>query len=288
MLHKKLVAHAVIGSLKRKVRETLGIKPREQTWPILGLQKTYEHQKELAERFPRIAPASWNALGKHVCEVGCWDCLSMTALLLKQGATHVDLIEPTPPVVNSMQADILRRIAAEGVPIDPEIIIGNGKTELDPKKITYYTCMLEDAVNSEKYDYLFSYHVLEHVERLVDFYGACFRLLKPGGEFFHCIDFSGHGLHEDPVPPLDFQTYPDWLYELMYPRNYRATRFFPSEHIRAMKHVGLDVIDYRTTRAAEPGYLRALRPRLRPAAQSLPDDELGVLEAVIACRRPAR
>jgi hypothetical protein len=55
--------------------------------------------------------------------------------------------------------------------------------------------------------------VLEHVEDLLGAMTVCFSLMKPGARMVHVTDLGGHGFFEDPMPPLDFQVYPDWLYD---------------------------------------------------------------------------
>ena len=137
----------------------------------------------------------------------------------------------------------------------------------------------------DRHDYLFSFDVMEHVEDLDGFYAACRKVLKPGGRMFHSIDFSGHSELEDPVPPLDFQTYPDWLYDLMYPPFSRATRSLPSDHYAAMRRAGLVVDGPRVLRKADPDYLAAIWPRLRAKVRSSPPEEVGILQAVVTARR---
>ena len=102
---------------------------------------------------------------------------------------------------------------------------------------------------------------------------------------FHNIDFSGHSEFEDPVPPLDFQTYPEWLHNLMYPPFWRATRSFLSEHYQGMSRAGLEHDETWVLRRADPDYLAAIWPRLRRKARSLPPEEVAVLQAVVTSHR---
>ena len=102
---------------------------------------------------------------------------------------------------------------------------------------------------------------------------------------FHSIDFSGHSEFEDPVPPLDFQTYPDWLYALMYPPYSRVTRSLPSDHHAAMRRAGLVLDETRVLRRADPDYLTAIWPRLRRRFRSSPPEEVGILQGVLTAHR---
>jgi cyclopropane fatty-acyl-phospholipid synthase-like methyltransferase len=197
------------------------------------------------------------------------------------GAAHIDLIEPSPPILNQGQVKILRQMQQNGFRLDPTILREGSEVSLDDSRVTYRDCFMEALNKENSYDYLFSFDVMEHVEDLQGFYAACRKALKLGGQMFHVIDFSGHSEFEDPVPPLDFQTYPDWLFYLMYPPFNRATRSFVSDHQRAMVSVGLKVDETKVTRRADLPYLAALWPRLRRKARLFPQDEVGILEAVV-------
>lgn len=287
MRHPKTVAQAIYYSARLRTRVWLGIKPRPRAWPPKGYDPLLAHHADLVRLFLQNAPASWKFPGKHVCEIGPSDCLSLAGLVSGLGAAHVDLVEPNPPIVNETQRRVLEEIRRQGHPLDTAILANGSDVRLNPDKVTYHNCFMDALPGQNRYDYLFSHHVMEHVEGLEPFYRDCWRVLKPGGQMFHCIDFSGHSELEDPVPPLDFQTYPDWLYYLMYPPFYRATRSFISEHYAAMQRAGLVLDDTKVTWRAEPGYLKAIWPELRSQAKQLPPDEVGILEAVVVSHKPA-
>jgi SAM-dependent methyltransferase len=224
-------------------------------------------------------PAEWDVRGKHVSEIGCSDCFAMAGMLIGMGAAHVDLVEPGSPVLDSIQVKILKTIQESGVNLDTSILLGGEEVTLDHNRVTYHHCLMQALAVENKYDYLFSYAVLEHVEDLEGFYMACRRVLKPGGQMFHCIDFSGHGELEDPVPPLDFQTYSEWIFKLMYPRHW--TRLFLSDHQQAITRAGLVIDQTRVGRRADLDYSTRLRRKLRKKARLVPLEELSVLEATI-------
>jgi SAM-dependent methyltransferase len=285
MLHKGRVAKAMWGNAKRQVRIFLGIKPRKRVWPPDGFETVLRRHTELAKLFLKEMPAGWDVRGKNVCEVGPSDCLSIASLLAGMGAAHVELVEPFPTPLNPVQARVLQSIQQNGFKLDTSILREEGEVTLDKTKVSYQKCFMEAIPIANAYDYIFSFYVLEHVEDLPGFYAACRKALKPGGQMFHCIDFSGHGELEDPVPPLDHQTYPDWVYDLMYPPYHRQTRFFLSDHTQATTQAGLAINEIRVTRRADPEYFDAVWPRLRKTAQLIPRDELAVLEAVVTSHK---
>jgi SAM-dependent methyltransferase len=251
----------------------------------MGYDFLFQHHCDLVRLFLENAPKSWVFKNKTFCEVGPSDCLSIASLLIGLGAAHVDLVEPSAPVVNETQLKVLEQIKAKGFDLDTSILLNGQGLSLDTSRITYHNSFMDALKVENKYDYLFSHHVMEHVEGLEKFYRDCWRCLKPGGQMFHCIDFSGHSELEDPVPPLDFQTYPNWLYHLMYPPFYRATRAFPSEHFRAMKTAGLLLDEVKVTRKADQKYLDQIWPELRQMARKLPREEISILEAVVVSHK---
>jgi 2-polyprenyl-3-methyl-5-hydroxy-6-metoxy-1,4-benzoquinol methylase len=178
-------------------------------------------------------------------------------------------------------------VKRKGVDLDPTILVeGSGGVAFDGTKATYRNTLMEDASLADSYNFIFSSDVMEHVENLRGVCGSCYRALKKGGgRMFHRIDFSGHSELKDPVPPLGFQTYPDWLYGLMYPRASRATRSFVSDHHLALEKAGLQVGETRLTRSADPQYLENLWPQLRRQARLIPKAALGVLEAIISSHK---
>lgn len=101
----------------------------------------------------------------------------------------------------------------------------------------------------------------------------------------HKFDLSGHGLLEDPLPPLDFQTYPDWMYRLMYPKYGRAVRHFVDEFFFEIQRQGFLDMHISPLRTADDHYLTDLWPRLRPAAKLRPRKEVALLDLIVSARK---
>ena len=129
---------------------------------------------------------------------------------------------------------------------------------------------------------VFSHCVMEHVEDLDAAFKSAHRSLRPGGRMLHVVDLGGHGEFEDPLPPLDFQTYPDWLFGWMYPVHCRNTRRFVEDYRRAAAGAGFAGIDIRPIRMADKSYVESIRGKLRPAARRLPFEQLAVIEFVLS------
>ena len=101
----------------------------------------------------------------------------------------------------------------------------------------------------------------------------------------HKFDLSGHGLLEDPIPPLDFQTYPDWLYGLMYPKYSRAVRNTINVFQNEIQRLNFKNIRIQAITRAETAYIDRLRPRLRKEITHLSLDELSILDVVVTASK---
>ncbi|HEX7859831.1 MAG TPA: methyltransferase domain-containing protein [Verrucomicrobiae bacterium] len=287
MLHKKRVAQTVYYALKRRVRRTLGFRPRHTAAPVLGcaFEEVIARHGWIVRTIVEHGPKELDLRGKAACEVGAGDCLAGASCLLSKGARHVNIVEVEPPVVNERQVEVLNALKKQGLPVDPSIVQRNGDWHLDSSRVAYYTCFMEKFEPREEHEFLFSFSVMEHVEDLHAFYTNCHRVLAPGGWMLHQIDLGGHALFEDPMPPLDFQTYPDWLFRLMYPKYHRATRRFVDEHVEAVKRAGFKVTKVTPTRKADENYLRGLWPNLRSAARKRPFEDVQVVEFALLARK---
>ena len=101
----------------------------------------------------------------------------------------------------------------------------------------------------------------------------------------HKFDLSGHSLLEDPIPPLDFQTYPDWLYALMYPKFGRAVRNFVSTFADEIERQGFQNIQITPILKADPAYVSSIWPHLRKAAKALTPEEVSILDVVLTASK---
>jgi hypothetical protein len=70
---------------------------------------------------------------------------------------------------------------------------------------------MENFSAADKYDFLPSFSVVEHVEAMEAFYFSCGKDLKREGLRLPSIDLGGQELFEDPLRPWISKTYPDWL-----------------------------------------------------------------------------
>jgi len=282
---QKAYLGALYGSLRRLARIALG-RPKKPQIPILSLplEQIVERHSWICSIIRDRAPSSESWKGKPVCEVGAGDCLAAASMMLGLGASHVTVIEHEPPVTGPKQAETLAALGFLGFPCDPSIL--DEGNELNADRCTYIQSYMESSEGRAIHAIVYSICVGEHVEDLTAFFATCYDSLLPGGETFHYIDLGGHGIFEDPAPPLDFHMYSDLAYAAIYPPYYRATRRFVRDYVKSAEAAGFRDIRIEPTRRADPEYLAGLRPRLKSRARRITDDELSVVEFVLSAKRP--
>lgn len=228
-------------------------------------------------------PDSHLWLGRKVCEAGAGDCLAAASMLLGLGASHVTIVEHEPPVTGSKQSDILRNLCALGYPCDQTIL--NHANQLNESKCTYVMSYMENFAGRADCSLVYSICVGEHVEDLKAFFRSCYDTLVDGGKMMHYIDLGGHGIFEDPIPPLEMHRYGRIAYGAIYPRYSRATRRFVSDYAKVASEVGFRSISVRVTRRADEDYVKSILPNLKSHALGTPQDELGVIEFILYARK---
>jgi hypothetical protein len=287
MLHKKRVARALYYSARRWLRIRFRLKPSSRPPPVLGqpIENVIHRHAWIARTFLDNLPPELDLTNKRFGEVGPGDCLAMAGVALGMGATRVDMIEMCEPVVNEKQVQVLRALKVQKLPMDLSMIREGDPPQLDNQRVVYHRCFMEQFNAREEFDFIFSNSVVEHVEDLAGFHQSCRSALVKGGWALHIIDLGGHSEFEDPVPPLDFQTYSDLLFACMYPKYHRATRRFLSEHQNAFVRAGLVLERVKILRSADHTYMQALRPALRRAARQISPEELAPVEVAILARK---
>lgn len=285
MLHPVAVAQALYYAQRWRLKRLLRL-PELPRSPVLagGLDQAVERYRRICRTLLTQIPKSLRR-DFLAAEIGCGDCLAAADMMLGLGARHVHLVESQAMPISSLHQEALTKSMAPDLPNRAAILLADPSPRLNPAFATLHAGLLEEISLPGPVDLLYSFDVLEHVEDLDSFFACCRRWLKPGGWSLHKFDLSGHEFFEDPMPPLDFQTYPRWLYRLMFPRYRRAVGNFADQFFEAMKRHGFEMLEMIPLRVADPGYVRAIRPRLRKEAHARPEDILGLLDLVILSKR---
>jgi len=281
-LHKYQVIRSVYYAQRWRLKRALGIKDRPRNPVVDGdLDWAFERHLRLCRLLNQEIAALRSESRKVACEIGCGDCLSSSDLLLGLGFEKIYLVEHQPIVIDERQRQLLARLATQtDLPNALDSIEKDNPDRLNPR-IEHIPSFFEDSNVPEQVDLIFSNDVLEHVEDLETFFVRCKQMLKPHGVMVHKFDLSGHEFFEDPIPPLDFQTYPDWLYQLMFPKFRRSCRWLLDEIVAHARFAGFQTFQTRIIRAADIGYTRSIHPQLRSKARARTVDQLLPLDVVI-------
>lgn len=285
VLHPAAVFRALYYAQRWRIKHLLGI-PDSPRSPVLegGMGQAVERYRRICRtllpHLPDQLPEDFLA-----SEIGCGDCLAAADMVLGHGARHVHLVEHQAMPITLLHRDALEGSRAPDLPNRGSILLPGNPPRLNPAVATLHAGLLENISLPEPVDLIYSFDVLEHVENLDAFFSCCYRNLRPGGWSLHKFDLTGHEFFEDPMPPLDFQTYPRWLYRLMFPRYRRAVRIFADQFFNCMQKHGFEILHIMPLRQADPEYLCQIRPRLRKSARMRTDRTLGLLDLVVLARR---
>lgn len=286
ILHPTNVSRAVYYGLRWRLKRLLRIPDRPRNHVVGGDSEEafLRHLRICRLLKAGVEPIPADKRGT-ACEIGCGDCLSTSDLLLGSGFTKIYLVEKQPIVVDERQKNLLHRLAQlPELPNAEKALTQSNPPVIDSEKITVVPEFFEAASLPRKVDLIFSFDVVEHVEDLPGFFKHCSQFLEPGGTMIHKFDLSGHEFFEDPMPPLDFQTYPNWLYSLMFPKYRRACRRFLDEIVEAAISAGFEPPKIEVLRAADAEYVKALRPSLRKEAQGRSIEQLTPLDVVLSTK----
>jgi hypothetical protein len=203
-------------------------------------------------------------------------------MMLGLGVPHITIVEHEPPVDGPKQAMILGELGKQGFPCDLGILSNN--TRINAHKCHYVCSYMEQYRGDNTCGIVYSICVGEHVEDLQAFFTACRTTLIPGGLMTHYIDLGGHGIFEDPMPPLEFHRYSDLAYRAAYPPYHRATRRFIGDYIKAAEAAGFSSIEVVPVRTVDKRYIEAIRPFLKSRSKSVSDHDLAVIEFMLSAR----
>lgn len=270
-----------------RLKQLLGIKDKPHT-DVLSSGMT-----SAVARYRRICHTLLENLSDRsivnkavVSEIGCGDCLAAADMMLGLGAKHVHLVEFIPMIVREQHRQaLLPLIEDPALPNRGEVLAETDLPRLNTEKVTFHEGLLENIRLPQPVDFLYSFDVLEHVEDLDGFFAYCGEVVRPGGLMMHKFDLSGHGQFEDPMPPLDFQTLPTWLFELTFPKYNRAVGNFADSFLDVMKLHGFTDLRIIPLRTADQDYLDSVWPHLRPEARLRSKEIVKLLDLIIIATR---
>jgi SAM-dependent methyltransferase len=229
--------------------------------------------------------------GKRILEYGPGDVPGVAILMVAHGASQVVCADRFPMVRMSPKNIQILKIMMERLPQALRDRAGacfrqadHPESGFDPRCIDYLVqpSGLSGLVN--EIDLVISRAVLEHVNDLPATFRDMYAALKPGGIAIHQVDLKSHGLHRD--NPLDFLSWPAWLWSLMYSAKGVPNRLRADAYRDAVAQSGLEVLAIKPTLLAAPDDVRAIRPDLATPFKSLSEEDLSWLGFWLVCRKP--
>jgi SAM-dependent methyltransferase len=236
---------------------------------------------------PRSAIGDYLA-GKLLVEYGPGDLPGVAILMLAHGARRVVCVDRFPLVNLSSFATATLQVLLSGLaPAAAERARAALRYPKDltqgfrPERLDYLVtrdglCGLQGEA-----DVVFSRAVLEHVNDLPATFADMAAALKPGGVAVHLVDLKSHGLHQ--TTPLDFLTWPTWLWDLMYSAKGVPNRLRVDSYRRQAEQAGLRLRLLRSTGDYSKAEIEAVRSDLAPEFRSLSDDDLGCKGFWLVC-----
>ena len=287
--HPRLVMKALYYGMRWRLKRLLGIKDAPNVNVLAsGVHKATERHGRICRTLLAHLPDPSALRGANVAEIGCGDCLAAADMMLGLGASRVFLVDRQPIVISPLHREVLRPLAEDPtLPNRAEILSPGDEPSLDPAKASAHHGLLEEVGIPAPVSMVYSFDVVEHVEDLDGFFSCCYRMLTPGGISLHKFDLSGHEFFEDPLPPLDFQTYPTWLFNLIFPKYRRAAGHFADTILESMKRQGFQIESVIPIRTAEEGYLSEIWQSLRKEARLRDPETVGLLDVIVVARKPS-
>jgi SAM-dependent methyltransferase len=239
----------------------------------------------------RADARSWLS-GKRIVEYGPGDLPGVALLFVAHGAKYVKCVDRFPLLsLSEFNTEVLDILMAGLAPEERRSAascfksVGDIASGFNDQILEY--CVTRDGLSGAENsaDLVISRAVLEHVNDLSGTFEDMRRALKPGGLALHQIDLKSHRLHES--NPLDFLTWPDDLWKLMFSHKGAPNRLRPDAFRAAIAGAGLEVIEMRPTGHVPQGDIDEVRPYLAARFRDLSDDDLGWLGFWLMCRRVA-
>jgi SAM-dependent methyltransferase len=270
-----------------RLKQLLGIPDKPRTDVLSsGMDSAVTRYRRICQTLLDNLPDRALIKDSVVSEIGCGDCLAAADMMLGLGARHMHLVEFIPMIVREQHREALTSlIADETLPNRGEVLAEGNPPRLNADLVTFHEGLLENIRLPEPVDFLYSFDVLEHVEDLDGFFAYCGEVVRPGGLMMHKFDLSGHGQFEDPIPPLDFQTMPRWLYECAFPKYNRAVGNFADQFLASMKKYGFIDLTIIPIRVAEKRYLDEIWPHLRTEAHRRDKQTVALLDLVVTAKK---
>jgi hypothetical protein len=228
------------------------------------------------------ADASSVLQGKRILEYGPGDTLGVALLLYAHGAASVECVDRFPRHTHSPKAVTIYQAILDGLDECRRARAarafreaGNPASGFRAEAVEYRVTPNGLSGRRAAYDLIVSRAVLALINRLDKTIEDIAAGLAPGGTSVHKVDLSSHGL--DRYRPLDFLSWPDPLYRLMYSRKGRPNRWRVDKYRELVERAGLTCKKLEPTGRVGAGEVTSLLPHLPATFRAVPPDLLSWL-----------
>jgi hypothetical protein len=226
--------------------------------------------------------------GKRVLEYGPGDLPAVALLMVAHGAESVVCVDRFPlmqlteknlAAINDLLSSLgaVERQRAESC----FLRAGDPAAGFNPDRIRYRIYPSGLSGLRDEIDLVFSRAVLEHVNDLPATFADMHAAMKRDAIAIHQVDLKSHGLHQ--ANPLDFLTWPDHLWRLMYSHKGVPNRLRVNSYRQILAQTGFNVISIEPTLLADPADVRAVRPALASPFRQVSDKDMRWLGFWLIC-----
>lgn len=231
--------------------------------------------------------------GKHLLEYGPGDVPGVALLMLAHGATRVtcvdrhDLAQDKPKQIAIVE-HLLRTLDPAARERADSCFNSRGDPASGLKSERFSYRVMPDGLSglNGEVDMVYSRAVLEHVNDIDATFRDMSRALKPGGLAVHQVDLKSHGLHRE--NPLDFLTWPSWLWHRMYSGKGVPNRWRVNRYRKNFLRFGLQIRSMTPTKLADSRHIAEVRPYLDDPFRELDDQVLSWLGFWVIARKPVQ
>lgn len=217
--------------------------------------------------------------GKSVLEYGPGDALGVALLFSAFGAHRVTCVDQFPLVTSSSRIkEIYENILAilpEDARQRAESVFetpGDVSSGFRVDKISYRVTRNGLSGADNEFDLVISRAALEHVSDLTATLRDVSQAMKVNAVSVHEVDLTSHGL--DRYLPLDFLTWPDWLFALMYDQKGFPNRFRTQHYKDRVIEAGLEIDSIVATGAYPLSEAERIFAFVAPPFRRIPVEEL--------------
>lgn len=218
---------------------------------------------------------------KEILEYGPGDVPGVALLMVAHGARSVVCVDRFPLLALSPKNIEVMEILLEGMTGEvrqraAQCFMEEGKPASGfSSHIRYLVRASGLSGLHHAVDLVISRAVLEHVDNLSATFSDMHAALRQGGVAIHDVDLKSHGLHRK--NPLDFLTWPPFLWSCMYAHKGVPNRWRVDRYRQAIDESGLQAIMMQPTLLADDADIAEVHPYLAAPFRGISDQDLSWL-----------